>query len=68
MINKIKEIWWSIKKGYHVYLILFVIFLWAFFMAFAITEGDGNCGKTYVIERCLITNLFCEIKQGEHDE
>ena len=66
MINKIKEIWCEVV-GSTVCLPLFVIWLSACILGSAIKVGDGHCDKNYPIERYFITNLFCEIKRGEHE-
>ena len=67
MINKIKEIWCDVVRWFPVCLPLFVIWLSACILGSAIKAEDRRCDKNYPIERYFITNLFCEIKRGEHD-
>ena len=63
-----KRVGYRVGKGYPLYILLFVFWLGVSVMASSIKARNELCDKTYPIERYFITNLFCEIKQGEHDE
>ena len=67
MNKKIKEIWCEIVSWDSVYLALFIVWLFVSMLASSLKSENELCDKTYPIERYFITNLFCEIKQGEHE-
>ena len=67
MINKIKEIWCDVVRWFPIYSAVFIVWLCVSMLASSIKARNELCDKNYPIERYFITNLFCEIKRGEHD-
>ena len=60
-----KRVGYRVGTAYPLYILLFAFWLGVSVSGSIVKAQDGNCDKNYPIDRYFITNLFCEIKQGE---
>lgn len=58
-----KRVGYWVGTGSLLYIVAF--WLWVSVSGSIVKAQDGNCDKNYPIDSLFITNLFCEIKQGE---
>ena len=67
MRSERERVGYRVGTGVVLSLAVFVLWVHASLFASALHVRNGTCDKIYPIDRYFITNLFCEIKQGERD-